>query len=325
MGHASLRPGDLVEVLPAAEIASTLDENGESRGTPFMPEMLAYVGRRYRVAQQALKICAPPSNVNLFPGLVYLEDLRCDGSAHGGCQAECRFYWRQEWLRRVEATDGPLSLASDGEDKLAAVANDNVKTASDGSPEGGGWRCQATRMPLAGRAASWKEPGQYVRELTSGNVSPLHFTRVMAGAFARPLGRRLRLLDRLPTAGANRVDGEVLGLQPGEWVEVRSVEEIGRTLDAGGKHRGLTFTDEMAQYCGKQFQVRRRVARIIDEVTGRMLEFKKNPCITLEGLICTGDRATRVWFCRKDQYPYWREAWLRRIDPSDSSAVAGRG
>ena len=30
-----------------------------------------------------------------------LEDLRCDGSAHDGCQAECRVFWKEAWLKRV--------------------------------------------------------------------------------------------------------------------------------------------------------------------------------------------------------------------------------
>ena len=151
----------------------------------------------------------------------------------------------------------------------------------------------AVRRPSCGRAATpvpWTEPRQYLREVSSGNVSVAHFSRVVIGAVGRPVGRRLELVDRLPMAGADRVDGETLDLQPGERVEVRSVDEIGRTLDAGGRHRGLTFTDEMAQYCGKQFVVRRRVERIVDETSGRMLEFKKNACITLEDVICTGDQ-----------------------------------
>ena len=41
----------------------------------------------------------------------------------------------------------------------------------------------------------------------------------------------------------------------------------------------------------------------------------KNDCVELDGLVCTGDRATHLWFCRRDLYPYWREAWLRRASP----------
>ena len=32
---------------------------------------------------------------------VHLEGLRCDGQAHGGCQAGCLLYWKEAWLRRV--------------------------------------------------------------------------------------------------------------------------------------------------------------------------------------------------------------------------------
>ena len=28
-----------------------------------------------------------------------LDDLRCGGQAHGGCQAGCRLYWKEAWLQ----------------------------------------------------------------------------------------------------------------------------------------------------------------------------------------------------------------------------------
>ena len=45
----------------------------------------------------------------------------------------------------------------------------------------------------------------------------------------------------------------------------------------------------MAQHCGQRFQVHRRVERVIDEPSGRMLEFRKNAYISLEGLFCTSN------------------------------------
>jgi hypothetical protein len=311
-----LRPGTLVEVRPPDEILDTLDERGACGGLPFMPEMLRHVGQRYRIAQVALKMCAPAGNVTLRSGLVYLDDLRCDGTAHGGCQAECRFFWHEEWLRPVSAHEPSTDTSDDtvGLEKLGAVAASNVRVERDEQETDERWRCHATQFLDVGTPCSWKEPRQYVREITARNVTVRHFLRVVGGAMSRVAGRRLRLVDRLQFAGANRMDGESLDLRPGELVEVRSAEEIGRTLDDTGRHRGLTFTDEMAQHCGKRFRVRRRVERIIDEGTGRMLHFRKTACITLEGVVCTGDRATRVWFCRKDLYPFWREAWLRRVE-----------
>jgi hypothetical protein len=29
---------------------------------------------------------------------VHLSDLRCDGSAHAGCQAGCLLFWKEAWL-----------------------------------------------------------------------------------------------------------------------------------------------------------------------------------------------------------------------------------
>jgi hypothetical protein len=314
---SQLRAGDVVEIRSAAEILATLDENGELEGVPFMPEMLDFVGRRFTVAQRALKICSPLGNAHMTR-TVFLEQLRCDGSAHDGCQAACRMFWREQWLRPVNSE--PSATApdrGDARERLAALTRSKVRwmRTIDNEPEEV-FHCQATETTRAAVAASWKDPTQYVREVSSGNIGPWHLIRVMSRAFLRLVGVKLRLVDELPvkTAGTNRVDGEQLDLQPGEWVEVRPEEEIARTLDANGKHRGLTFTYEMAQYCGKRFRVRRRVNRLIDEATGRMVDIKRD-CIELEGLYCTGNRAIYLWFCRRDHFPYWREAWLRRVDP----------
>ena len=52
-----LRIGEVVEVRSQAEILATLDERGELESLPFMPEMLQFCGRRFRVARLALKLC----------------------------------------------------------------------------------------------------------------------------------------------------------------------------------------------------------------------------------------------------------------------------
>ena len=53
----------------------------------------------------------------------------------------------------------------------------------------------------------------------------------------------------------NPYASEVLGLQPGELVEIKSEEEIRRTLDATGKNRGLGFMPEMWPHCGRRGRV----------------------------------------------------------------------
>src|SRR5262245_39635553 len=99
-----LTPGDIVAVRPAEEILATLDETGAFEGVPFMPEMLRYVGRNFTVTRRVEKICdtIAMTGSRRMRNTVFLDDLRCDGSGHGGCQAGCRIYWKEAWLRRID-------------------------------------------------------------------------------------------------------------------------------------------------------------------------------------------------------------------------------
>ena len=99
----SLLPGDWVEVRPASEIVQTLDTDDALQGLPFMPEMLPFAGRRFKVVQRAERTCVHPPHVP-FPKLadsVVLDGLRCDGSLHGGCELGCMFFWKESWFRRA--------------------------------------------------------------------------------------------------------------------------------------------------------------------------------------------------------------------------------
>ncbi len=100
-----LRRGDVVVLRSPLEILETLDDSGALDGVPFMPEMLAYFGRRFTVSARVERACdtIEKSGARRMPDTVMLDDLRCDGSGHEGCQAGCRLYWREAWVRRVEA------------------------------------------------------------------------------------------------------------------------------------------------------------------------------------------------------------------------------
>jgi hypothetical protein len=92
-------------------------------------------------------------------------------------------------------------------------------------------------------------------------------------------------------------------------VELKSKEEILWTLDRSNHNRGLRFDAEMLRYWGKQARVLRRVSRIVDEKTGRMLRIADD-CVLLEGVVCSADYHQ---FCPRSIYPYWREIWRRRV------------
>jgi hypothetical protein len=104
---------------------------------------------------------------------------------------------------------------------------------------------------------------------------------------------------------------ELLNLQPGEMVQVRSAEEILTTLDENSKNRGLSFEREMQMYCGGSYKVLYRVNKLISEKSGKMLHLK-NDAIVLDGIFCAGLANRARLFCQRAPYFFWREAWLRR-------------
>src|SRR5579859_3985277 len=142
-----LRRGDLVEVRSATEILATLDERGELEGVPFMPEMVRLCGQRFKVSARAERVCDTInwSGARSIINTVLLEDRRCDGSGHGGCEAECRLYWKEAWLVRVMPSESVRVVQVDEESAatLHELAFRNA-TSGDANP-GPRYRCQATQ------------------------------------------------------------------------------------------------------------------------------------------------------------------------------------
>jgi hypothetical protein len=333
-----LRIGELVEVRSESEILTTLDEQGRLDALPFMPEMLQFSGKRFRVYKRAIKACDTIGNTGMLrmENAVHLESVRCDGQAHGGCQAGCLIYWKEGWLKRVEPDASPPAEAA--ADTVPPPAVDRAPAgappctvatlmratrieASDSDPER--FSCQATELPRAApkHIAGW-DLRQYVQDVTSGNAHPLptirglliHLFNKYQVASRRFLSRRLLIHggDQYPFL-QGRLEGktpkELLGLQPGELVEVKSKEEILQTLDKTNRNRGLRFDVEMLKYCGKRARVLRQVSTIVDEKTGEMMQLP-NDCVILDGVICEADYHQ---YCPRSIYPYWREIWLRRV------------
>ena len=319
----NLRVGELVEVRSESEILATLDEAGELDSLPFMPEMRQFCGRRFRVHRRAVKLCDTISWTGMYrmENAVHLEGVRCDGQAHGGCQAGCLTYWKEAWLRRVDADDRELAAESAGsaiQSACCTVKDLEKATRKDAET----FSCQATELLRAAptRVPPW-DIRQYAEDVSSGNVGVLAMIRaVLVGLFneyqdfsrryvPRPLrihgGKRFPFLD----GALAKTPLERLDLQPGELVRVKSKEAIVATLDINNRNRGMTFDAEMLKYCGRQARVLRRVNRIIDEPTGKMMELR-NPCIILEEVICTSDYHR---LCPRGIYPYWREIWLERV------------
>jgi hypothetical protein len=326
-GHAlNLRVGEIVEVRNEAEILATLDARGELESLPFMPEMLQFCGRRFRVDKLAVKLCDTIGSTGMYRmrNAVHLDGLRCDGQAHGGCQAGCLLYWKEAWLKRVP-TDGDDQPAPAPEPAAPGRTRATLMAATrkeDAAPDEERFSCQATELLRAAptRIPPWAA-GQYVLDVRSGNASLLATVRAVAiGLFneyqdlsRRFLPRPLRIRGgmRLPfiEGRLQRTPDGTLGLRPGELVRIKSKQEIVSTLDAKSSNRGLSFDPEMLWYCGRQARVLRRVERVIDERTGKLLQLKR-PCIVLEDVTCRGQYHRG---CPRADYPYWREVWLERV------------
>jgi len=326
----SLRVGELVEVRSEAEILATLDGRGELESLPFMPEMLQFCGRRFRVGKLAVKLCDTIGSTGMYRmrDAVHLEGLRCDGQSHGGCQAGCLMYWKEAWLTRVpvngrdraDPDPGPASEPARSRCTHATLLAATHKDAAAGEET---YACQATELLRAApeRIPAW-DGRQYVLDVRSGNARLLATIRAVAiGVFneyqdasrrllPRPL--RIRAGCRYPfiEGRLQKTPVQTLGLQPGERVRIKRREEIVATLDVNNANRGMSFDPEMLCYCGQEATVLRRVGRIIDEKSGRMLRLK-NPCIVLEGVTCRGDYHRQ---CPRDIYQYWREIWLERAE-----------
>lgn len=329
------RVGDWVEVRSVAEILETLDGNGDSARMPFMPEMLRYAGARFKVSASAHKTCDTVNKTGgrRVRGAVHLEDLRCDGSAHGGCQAACLLFWKTAWLKPASGPlTAPQSSAKAAPTDVAAVLADACHhTADTGAVV---YRCQATTLPQWSEPLSPYSPVQYWQDIRLGNVAAGHVlsTLLLAGLFklrALPVAFRLtrwlydrahRVLRGIPDPHLTpRLPGRAetpdvrTDLRVGDVVRIRPLEEINATINERMRNRGLHIDEEMTRYCGLRTRVTDRVTRIINEQTGEMVHFQ-NPCIVLDNTECLGEYSERRLLCPRRIKTYWREAWLEKVE-----------
>lgn len=345
--HLQFRAGDWVEVRSREEILFTLDENGCLDKLPFMPEMFAFCGKRFQVYKRAHKTCDTvfPVRGRRVERTVHLE-TRCDGQAHGGCQAGCLIFWKVDWLKPVDCLlpddvappigtfSTPVKTSTSGKCSESIVwARTQGPNQNGESPK---FICQATQLPYATKDLAWWDIRQYFEDYVSGNVG---IKRLLSGFIYSMyyhlsqagigFGPAMRLFydkfhplwrgTQFPRKSGLIPVGEptptaTLDLQPGELVRIKPYVEILQTLNTENKNRGLYFDAEMVPFCGGSYRVLKRVTKIIDEKTGHMQEFS-NPCIILDSVFCQSRYSYCRMFCPRSIYSYWREIWLERMVP----------
>jgi len=336
--------GDWVEVRSKEEILATLDENGRLEAMPFMPEMLAYCGKRIRVRRRAHKSCDTlnPLSSRSLPDSVLLEGVRCDGSAHGGCEAQCSVFWKTAWLKPA---GGETEAAAKTGARGCTEAELHQATQAP-NPSGGEihYRCQATDFPLFSARLHTRSLGQYFEDYFSGNVTLKEIVLTASYFFFKALARPKWLADggwyrhfydwcqglwggvpyprRLGRIAEGQPEPSVsLNLQAGDLVRVKPYEEILATLNHSSKNRGLFFDAEMVPYCGGVFRVRKRVDKFLDEKSGAMIRMK-TPAVILEGGFCRGRYSAYRAYCPRAIYSWWREAWLERVPEGTEETFA---
>jgi hypothetical protein len=301
-----LRAGDLVEVRSAAEILATLDADGTLDGLPFMPEMIEACGGSFRVARHVFKTCMSGSGPSTMRQLrsdevFTLESIRCSGAAHDGCQKGCLVFWRSEWLKptarpasaRPHSTiPGPLLRGlktTVGPNRYFCQASELTRYTSPLS--------RLRRVTICGR------------DIAAGNVSVFGLAGKLATWGFWAARRRVRgeyaagaCVGSTPTA--------TLGLQSGERVTVRPIEEIRTTTNQAAHNRGLYFSPDMAKLSAASCRVLRRADKIIVDGTGEMRSLKNT--VFLEGSYC--GCANAFGGCPRQEFDYWREIWLERPD-----------
>ncbi len=314
MGSSSddrLRTGDWVQIKCPRDIAATLDAEGQFEQLPFMPEMVRFCGQRMRVVRRAQKTCIE------YPGGGYkireflnnnvfvLEEARCSGQDHDECQRACTIFWKEAWFRKLAAGEAPSAMDFSGMDELRG----KLKTRA--SPTR--YICQSTELSKATQPlARGRILAKCIDEIRSGSRGILEMISLVVAPMWRKATRRI---PRKRLAGTlKRTPAGNLGLQPGEWVTIRPASEIAETLDNKGRNRGLSCDYGMSNHSGEKLRVRHRLDRMISEPTGEMRKVEST--VVLEGLNCTC--ANVVGGCPRQDFIYWREIWLKRLDAPEN-------
>ncbi len=169
--------------------------------------------------------------------------------------------------------------------------------------------CQLPCLPCVAQGTIFMERQSLVHRLKRWLAQPWNRT-------VKPFLKRL-MKHKLPNPGERSAAREGAAglsktgerLQTGDYVLVRSREEIERLLDRWHETRGCAFLDEMWQYCGTIQRVKQPLERFLDERDYRVK--KSRGIVLLEGVFCHG---TPVFGrCDRSCHLFWREEWLERL------------
>ena len=289
----------LVRVKRLGEILATLDSDWRVDGLIFMPEMEQFCGSTQRVLSEITKLCDPTLPNEFFvPKNVFSLDIdRCDGSRHGGCEAKCMMLWSGEWLEFLpEIADVKCSATNLARTEISHEIRPCQVFSFRGVEH---LRSVASAQRNNNDVISRRQHGAFVKLKAAGES----ILQKIGDGFAHAIR---------VASGVNSscILGKIFKLRRGDYVRVRSLQEIRLTLDAAGKNYGLSFEDEMQVYCETVQRVAENVRRIISPKSGELVSAtRSHPLIRLENVACSG--ASHAG-CQRRDFFLWREVWLDR-------------
>ena len=248
--------------------------------------------------------------------MVVLDGPRCDGHGHDGCKRGCKIFWKEDWLRPIDAVTATTQSPGN---RAPVNCVPRLKVKSDENR----YFCQSTELFKATEAFPGKQKPWMVRivfrEIRNGDLSVSEVSKLLVLWSWQRL-RRAAGGEQWLCGPHQRTPSASLGLKPGELVRVKSRAQIVQTLDHRRRNRGLGICYEMTRCCGGEAEVRYRVDRIIDERTGKMREL--HDTVTLHNMRnnkTLGDECLcfdQLGDCPRGELMYWREIWLERANGS---------
>lgn len=274
-----------------------------------MPEMVRHCGQTFRVYRRTGKTCVEGHSLRRLNSTVLLEGLRCDGAFHDGCQRNCLYFWKEAWLEPLEKGGldaGGLNLANPVGGLSAWASHLTTKNHDR-------YVCQSTELFGATQHLSRWNFTHFITEIRDDELSFGRFLQILLNTFSDRVRGLVGLKSRYAVVGTKEETSRGnLELKAGEWVEVKSTDEIRPTLDSDGRNHGLSFEPDMVDFTGRRFQVEFPIQKIILEQTGKMIPLANT--VALKGVACEG-LCTKN--CPRNNTLYWREIWLKRIEEAE--------
>jgi hypothetical protein len=112
-----------------------------------------------------------------------------------------------------------------------------------------------------------------------------------------------------------------MNARSGDWVEIRTKEEILASLDKLGRLEGMPFMPQMFQYCGQRFRVYKRAHKTCDTVTGKFVGRGLSDAVHLD-IRCDGQA---YGGCQAACLIFWKEAWLKPVSATVTAPASQSG